>query len=420
MKFLETHRVDVVISDIKMHGHTGLEIAKYVKNKNPQTFVILITGHLLFEYAKEAIDNKVDYFLTKPFSSDEFLKIMCEIEEKISNNIELTRLDAKTYLNRWEYLTNILSRIFQGKLPAERLYNELCCVSTRQFKSLSAALVDIKPSVLSDKSIKPEQIISFDSFNISSFFLGVRHNRYFSSVFYTNSEYLDSYVNDICQLFRENNIDIKIKITDIKNIDYFYNIQIALDMAFEYFSNIRHNLSDDLLIDSITRLSDIHIKVFYNLLTELFMELGTDISNTSLTRQNAKTILNQTIPSMMPAKNIYLNTVEAAMKYIEKNYSDYSLSLSAVADALHVSADYLGKLFKTQLNTNYSDYISNYRFKKAKELLKTTDLSIAQISNLVGYRDIHYFRKLFKNRTGISPVAYRKQDLIDKIYEKNQ
>ncbi len=110
MKFLETHRVDVVISDIKMHGYTGLEIAKYVKNKNPQTFVILVTGHLLFEYAKEAIDSKVDYFLTKPFSSDEFLKIMNEIEDKISNNIELTRLNAQTYLNRWEYLTNISSR----------------------------------------------------------------------------------------------------------------------------------------------------------------------------------------------------------------------------------------------------------------------------------------------------------------------
>ena len=54
-------------------------------------------------------------------------------------------------------------------------------------------------------------------------------------------------------------------------------------------------------------------------------------------------------------------------------------------------------------------YINNLRMKKAKELLANSDMSISEISELVGFQSIHYFSRNFKEREGCAPLAYRRK-----------
>lgn len=92
---------------------------------------------------------------------------------------------------------------------------------------------------------------------------------------------------------------------------------------------------------------------------------------------------------------------------IEECYCQSDFSISVLADKFHVSVAYMSFLFKKELNVNFSDYLWMMRKKKAQELLKTTDLSIDEISLAVGYQNPSSFRRKFKQETGVTPSQYR-------------
>ncbi len=102
------------------------------------------------------------------------------------------------------------------------------------------------------------------------------------------------------------------------------------------------------------------------------------------------------------------NVIYKATEYIKTNYSQ-KISLSDVANYVFISESYLCKIFKSQLNCNFTDYINDIRIQKSKELLYDTNVPIVQISNCTGFGDQSYFTKVFKKKTGISPAEYRKQ-----------
>lgn len=54
-------------------------------------------------------------------------------------------------------------------------------------------------------------------------------------------------------------------------------------------------------------------------------------------------------------------------------------------------------------------YLNNIRIRKAKELLRTTDLQIQEIADQVGYFDSKYFSRQFKTATGMTPAQYRQE-----------
>lgn len=92
--------------------------------------------------------------------------------------------------------------------------------------------------------------------------------------------------------------------------------------------------------------------------------------------------------------------------YIGNNYHN-KLTRAHLANYYGYNADYLGKLFKDEMNKTISTYINEIRLEKAKNLLAHTSLSIQNISELVGYSDVFYFSKKMKAATGYSPSRWR-------------
>lgn len=68
IQLLEQHHPDVVISDIRMPGMDGLELAQYVRQHSPNTHMILISGHGEFEYARQALQYQVTDYILKPIT----------------------------------------------------------------------------------------------------------------------------------------------------------------------------------------------------------------------------------------------------------------------------------------------------------------------------------------------------------------
>lgn len=98
------------------------------------------------------------------------------------------------------------------------------------------------------------------------------------------------------------------------------------------------------------------------------------------------------------------------VEYMEKNYAD-PLSLENYAKISNMSVPSLMRNFKKQFNTTPHAYLNNIRLTQAQNLLQTTNLSITEIAQQVGFIDPLYFCKFFKKQTQLSPSEYRRKFL---------
>ena len=99
-------------------------------------------------------------------------------------------------------------------------------------------------------------------------------------------------------------------------------------------------------------------------------------------------------------------TIKYLKEYVENNYI-CDISMQEAAEEMGYSDAYFSKLFKQYFNQNFTAYLTEYRIKKAKELLSNTNHSIKDISRMVGYTDSNYFAKIFKRLVGEIPSKYR-------------
>ncbi len=102
----------------------------------------------------------------------------------------------------------------------------------------------------------------------------------------------------------------------------------------------------------------------------------------------------------------YSPAVQKAITCIDYDLTA-DLSLSALAAKNNVSAGYLSALFRKETGKTLTDFVNERRVKKAKQLLKTTNLQIQTIAQHCGVLDVHYFSKVFRKHTGMTPKEYR-------------
>ena len=93
------------------------------------------------------------------------------------------------------------------------------------------------------------------------------------------------------------------------------------------------------------------------------------------------------------------------LKYITEHI-DERLVLNEIADLFGLSPNYLSTLLKKELNTGFSEYISQKKIAKAKTLLLNPELKIYQVAEMLSFENAFYFSKVFKKIEGISPREY--------------
>lgn len=119
-------------------------------------------------------------------------------------------------------------------------------------------------------------------------------------------------------------------------------------------------------------------------------------------------ILEQNIAYTTPRKGkIIPENIRELIKYMEGNYSS-PFTLDSISEYVNISKYHLSREFKRYTGFSPMDYIVSLRINRAKFLLTATDMSVAEIAEEVGVRDINNFTNLFKARTGCTPRLYRK------------
>ncbi|MBE6596222.1 MAG: helix-turn-helix domain-containing protein [Ruminococcaceae bacterium] len=94
------------------------------------------------------------------------------------------------------------------------------------------------------------------------------------------------------------------------------------------------------------------------------------------------------------------------LNYCVNNY-DTPLSLSVLEKELHISRYYISHVMSTKLGIGFNYYINSLRVSNACKYLLSTDLSITEISEKVGFNTLRTFNRAFSKHIGVSPSEYR-------------
>jgi AraC-like DNA-binding protein len=94
--------------------------------------------------------------------------------------------------------------------------------------------------------------------------------------------------------------------------------------------------------------------------------------------------------------------------FLEVNYKE-PVSVATAAEVLHLSESHFMRLFKQVTGQSFVNYLNHFRVAKAEHLLATTDLSVSEISQAVGFCDQSYFGLVFRSFVHLTPLQYKRQ-----------
>jgi two-component system response regulator YesN len=209
--------------------------------------------------------------------------------------------------------------------------------------------------------------------------------------------------------------------TDINDI--VYNVKFGSDTEIR---NVMESLKLNALRDSktitnfrpyIINMVNVLVNFSESIGVNLDETLGVDILEKMTLFRNLEQMFDWVLSVILRLREINLkNKVSNSQRllgnaiiYMEKNYTDTSISMESVCDEMGLSVSYLSLLFKKEKQTTFVKFLTMIRLEKAKELLSLTSEKIIDIAGKCGYNEVYYFSHSFKKYTGVSPKKYREE-----------
>lgn len=423
LALMRESRPDIVITDIRMPGLTGLELIEKSKNEGLNAKFVIISGYSQFEYAKNALQLDVSNYILKPVDEIELNNTLDKLKNEIIafqsvDNMVIKQVDQLDYLAREKQLIAYFRNPKEDKTAFfgdQEIYFILYASYAKTHENMIAIQGEnVTYGVMKNdaKSIDRLQALSNSGRLVYSkaplsYFLEHQYERWFS-----NERILEIVEQKLAQhevddIFKEsmpfilNSIEYLKKDELITSLDYLVKkLQMIepLDAALVY-----HNLMK--LIQSIA----VQINAFQDEKGNAFIDNLKDKIEFEQTFEDVMTVLKNTLETILNTlqdKRVSAPIVNIK-NYIDSHFTE-DISLDKLADIFDLSPTYLSQLFKTEEGISYIEYLTQKRMNHARTLLKNLEHSIADICHMVGYMDQKHFAKTFKKHTNLSPSAYRK------------
>lgn len=181
--------------------------------------------------------------------------------------------------------------------------------------------------------------------------------------------------------------------TRIDRMKFFsYDVSEALhisDMERKVVENIMENIESEYRQNIDAHTQDIIVSQ---------LEVLLNYSERFYTRQF------QTRSSVEP--DVLVRVRGLLQKHMDEHRKEF-ISVNALAGELNMSPHYLSDLLRSQTGMNTQQHIHSFLIERAKSLLVTTPLSVSEIAYRLGFEYPQHFNRLFKSKTGITPLEYR-------------
>ena len=449
---------DIVMTDIRMPGISGLELIERISRTNLNTSFIILSGYREFEYAKAAMKYGVRDYLLKP--CDEFQIIDCikkVIEDRKKIILQANTLITENSVSQQLQKALVYNIVRDGiSLPALEQnffhpYNNYLSLHDTPYQlytlyyleknNLEACLNTINEYFTSN--IPGLTVYNIYTSNVLlTFFPDFQTeysqlNKFFESLFFPSQSTTCTYENTIYpDLFSLLNVQIpKLRRFDI--IYFFENNRIVPNFNYNHatlqMNRLIEQLTDDTadseniiselreILDSVTD-RDFVIQLISNLLISLNTKLAenllsvitdllAEIRQLESTEEIISIALDRVVSLLQEHhdNNHYSIFIEKLIQYTEEHLSEPNLTLKWIAENyLYMNVNYVSRRFFQETNQKYSNYLMNLRVQKAKKIFnEDRTLNIQDVAEMVGCgNNPNYLSRIFKKCTGFTPSAY--------------
>ncbi|MBW5449314.1 response regulator [Cohnella sp. CFH 77786] len=471
LELLDRIKPDLIITDIRMPVMNGLELAGHVRDRYPDTEILLLSGYQDFEYARQAMQLGVKHYLLKPVSRSQVRTLL----EAIYSEIQARKKNAFT-----QYIASLINGEPHLILPPERqeLYAShllmLCCAGPVPLISFNEQI----PGKTYWDNRDPERMVPEELKGIGDLSVvggkTVAERWVMISIYKNHSGLLPPGTWAELLANRLGN-DLPVSIvysryfSDIRQTAHW--AQIIRSMMIKnipFGAPIRLSIQDDLLPDDGRMISEAFMARLVNLavgqqnrdlfksevvhligtwgrapakqvtvenelnrlLSSLIKQLGPDLPYTQdlLELEIHKIIvyaLDYDQVSLQVSQLIdYLFSLQGPIqsekegneiladnleKYLQEHMTE-DIDHKKLSDRFGLVPSYLSKVFAKYKGVSPAKYIVQIRVHKAKELLcQDSNLLTKDIAQIVGYSDSSHFSRIFKRETGMYPTEYRKK-----------
>ena len=122
-KYIRSHEIDILFTDVKMPVMNGLDLAKEVNELRPHVKIIIFSAYGEFEYAKQALEANAVSYLLKPIEIDEFRRLMDDVIDSVNKTKELYE---KRQQDDRQNRKNLLYKLFTSARADEKEEERLC------------------------------------------------------------------------------------------------------------------------------------------------------------------------------------------------------------------------------------------------------------------------------------------------------
>lgn len=184
------------------------------------------------------------------------------------------------------------------------------------------------------------------------------------------------------------------------------NIPIMNGLKVIQLSRIKHPNTAFVIVSGYDDFSycreALHLQITDYILKPVnYEEFGTCIDNLKIS------LFEQRVSAEDSPEKQEERTISGITRYLQEHLAE-EMSLSVLAEEFHLNPQYISQLFKNEIGVNFLSYLTNIRMEKAKKLLLSTSLSVAEVAEQSGYGDYRVFTKVFKKNEGITPSQYRR------------
>lgn len=464
--------INIIITDIRMPLMDGLELIEKVKEIRPDIRFIVLSGFDEFNYIRRAFkDGVVDYFL-KPINRQELITHIRKIEEEIhlqSDEEEVDRLRKATFLSDtlrkavmydlsameqfrkqtqmkagaayvmlsmeigFYYKNGVKKQDLLGYVAEMKTMFQDCMQRNGFHTALFVEQNAISAFVLlgddnNDQMLCRSCQAMLDDLK-QNFLLCIGMSEIHTELNEIHTAYEQAQEAVSFRFYMGNNKLFRYKDICERSVDFEYDVknlanELSMEIALMDYPKVREKVNQffldisflkpekiRMLVRNIVYILAVKVNGFEKALNYSGVDYEWMISNIGTYNELKEYLLllmKNCIQYMRREKEQKrTDRIEMAKAYIAEHYME-QLSLNDVAEYVELNPSYFSKLFKAEMDLNFSEYLMKVRMEKAMQLLRNPKVRIYEIGGMVGYEDAVSFGRAFKKFVGMSPKEYRK------------
>ncbi|MBP1993127.1 response regulator transcription factor [Paenibacillus eucommiae] len=460
---LKRQSIDVVISDIRMPGKSGLDLLSFVNRVSPHTLMVFMSAYSEFSYAKKALELGCFAYLLKPVNEQELQDTLNKCSNRLAERDRDLRV-LQTYHNSMLFLEMIEKGLTVQQVS--KLLKGLG-VEMRSGAGYAFAIVKSKTAISEQSLLNSDRLLQEHDVAFFRAMASPLKWTYLLSHSDMDSNTVKSLYKRVLAMAAEHQWDVGISVSNVSDsqIAKYYNqanmmadtsslnrrigvyryrprVNAALPSIMErigkakklehleaaLFDLHRGIAKDQIHLSGLAEIYNFFVVVIKNFSSsaQSFAEDSISVQDLVLHYGNPHDLLVQMRMLIdehkkKPPEVTTLPIVEEIIKDIERRYA-HKISLKEFAQQYFISPNYLSHLFKQEKGQSFIHFLIQKRLDAAITLLKE-DISLYEVGKLVGYEDYAHFSKLFKKHLGQSPLEYKQsfdnKNIVHKKLQSN-